>query len=114
MLEFLIENEIISECYPEKECLVKGLKIENLGHVFEKLFCTLHGIKNYIPSIKLSIVKFWSDFVSLVGQMNEDCKEFMWDFAALVKKIDMTANKKSNLYYFVDDDLIAKILNFFD
>jgi hypothetical protein len=54
---------------------------ENLGHVFENFFCTLRGIINYIPIKKLSIVKFWSDFVSLAAQMEGEYKHFMWKIA---------------------------------
>jgi hypothetical protein len=85
MLEHVIDHKIIYRCFPTKECLIKLKNEENLGHVFENFFCTLRVIKNYIPIKKLSIVKFWSDFISLAAQMNSEYKTFMWDIASKVK-----------------------------
>jgi hypothetical protein len=114
MLEYVIDNEIINGSYPQIESLHKLKNEENLGHVFENFFCTLRGIINYIPIKKLSIVKFWSDFVSLAAQMDGEYKHFMWKIATKVKNMENEDDDGSSLNFLLDDDLIAEIFTFFD
>jgi hypothetical protein len=74
----------------------------------------LRGIINYIPIKKLSIVKFWSDFVSLAAQMDGEYKHFMWKIATKVKNMENEDDDGSSLNFLLDDDLIAEIFTFFD
>jgi hypothetical protein len=73
MIKHIIDNEIISGCYPEKESL-ENQEIKNeetLAHLYENFYCTLRGISNYIKLDQLKVVKFWSGFVSLIPSNNE-------------------------------------------
>ena len=86
-----------------------------MGHVYERFFCTLRGIINYnIPIQKLSIVKFWSDFVSFAAQMDDEYKQFFWKIANMVKSMKNEDYDDSSLNFLEDDNIVADILAFFD
>lgn len=62
----------------------------------------------------MSIVKFWSDLVSLAAQMDGEYKHFMWKIANKVKHMENEDDDGLSLNFLLDEQLIEEIFTFFE
>jgi hypothetical protein len=79
----ILDSEVIKSCYPDKGSLQELKSVNNLAHLTEKLFRTILKMETSFKLKNTNIIKFWSEFTSLIATLGGIHMHFLFDCSNL-------------------------------
>ena len=107
----IIDQEIIKGCYPTVGNIGELQNLNNFAHLLEKLFRSLLTMESQLKLKNMNIIKFWSEFTTLIATLGGIHLHFLIDCSNDAIKIDEIDTDRSFLDY---PKFIEKILTYLE
>jgi hypothetical protein len=107
----IIDQDIIKGCYPNQGNINETQRFNNLAHLIEKLFRSLLTMESQLNLKNINIIKFWSDFTTLIATLGDIHSHFLVECSNDAMKIDEIDENRSFLDH---PKFINKIITYFE
>ena len=84
----IIDQEIIKGCYPNVGNIGELQNLNNFAHLLEKLFRSLLTMEAQLKLKNMNIIKFWSEFTTLIATLGGIHLHFLIDCSNVAIKIE--------------------------
>jgi hypothetical protein len=88
MIRKILDVYIIKYSQPDQFALHSLKSINNMSSIYDKFHSNLFNFKSTVKIKNLSIIRFWTDFTSLVAEQGGIQQNFLFKCSDIAFKID--------------------------